>query len=104
MKSITDFDNDQVNSIKSLAIEVKSNVAITTRFMKGKMLMFAKTSLKGFVYDMIDVFMYPDDAIQNIYEKCRVKTCKRYQNLIDTDSPYSFVIMSQQFVKKIQEE
>ena len=54
--------------------------------MKGKMLVFAKTSLKGFVYDMIDVFMYPDDTIQKIYEKYQVKICKLYQNLTDIDS------------------
>ena len=50
------------------------------------MLVFAKTSLKGFVYDMIDVFMYPDDTIQKVYEKYQVKKCKLYQNLTDIDS------------------
>ena len=77
--------NNKIKSIKSLAVEVKSNVAITTRFLKRKMLMFAETSLKGFVYDMIDVFMYPDDAVQKIYKKHQVKTCKLYQNLTDAD-------------------
>ena len=43
IKSIIDFDEENTNSIKSLAIEKKSNVKLTTRFMKGKMLMFAKT-------------------------------------------------------------
>ena len=43
IKSIIDFDEENINSIKSLAIEKKSNVKLTTRFMKGKMLMFAKT-------------------------------------------------------------
>ena len=61
IKSIVNFDEDQANSIKSLAVEVKSNVAITIRFTKQKILMFANmfTSLKGFVYDTIDIFMYP---------------------------------------------
>ena len=94
IKSIIDFEDDQANSIKSLAVEVKSNVAMTTRFMKGIMLMFAKTSLKGFVYDMIDVFMYPDDAVQKICKKHQVKTYKLYQNLTDTDStPLTFVFI-----------
>ena len=67
---------------------------MTTRFMKGIMLMFAKTSLKGFVYDMIDVFMYPDDTVQKIYKKHQVKTYKLYQNLTDTDStPLTFVFI-----------
>ena len=55
IKSIIDFDDSQARSIKSLAVEVKTNVTVTTRFMKGKMLMFAKTSLQGFVYDMMTV-------------------------------------------------
>ena len=94
IKSIIDFEDDQANSIKSLAVEVKSNVAMTTRFMKGIMLMFAKTSLKGFVYDMIDVFMYPDDTVQKINKKHQVKTYKLYQNLTDTDStPLTFVFI-----------
>ena len=45
IKSIIDFDEGQSNSIKSLAVEVKTTIAVTTRFMKEKMLMFAKTSL-----------------------------------------------------------
>ena len=53
IKNIIDFDDSQAKSIKSLAVEVKTNVTVTTRFMKGKMLMFAKTSLQGFVYDMM---------------------------------------------------
>ena len=69
IKCIIDFDDDQSKNIKSLALEVKLNVAITTRFMKGKILMFAKASLKGFVYDMIDVFMYPYNAVKKIYKK-----------------------------------
>ena len=67
IKSIIDFDDSQARSIKSLAVEVKTNVTVTTRFMKGKMLMFAKTSLHGFVYDMTDVFMYPDEVEQTVY-------------------------------------
>ena len=45
IKSIIDFDEEQSNSIKSLAVEIKTTIAVTTRFMKEKMLMFAKTSL-----------------------------------------------------------
>ena len=58
IKSMIDFDEDHTNNIKSLAIETKSNATLTTRFMKAKMLMFAKTSLQSFVYDMIDAFLF----------------------------------------------
>ena len=58
IKSIVDFDKEHANSIKYLAVEKESSVTLTTRFMKGKMLMFAKNSLQSFIYDMIDVFLF----------------------------------------------
>ena len=64
-----DLDEDNTNRIKSLAVEKKSNVKLTTRFIKGKMLMFAKTFLQSFVYNMIDVFSFPNQVLQEIYEK-----------------------------------
>ena len=54
--------------------------------MKGKILMFAKTSLQSFVYDMIGIFCFPDQVLQKIYEKYLVDKCFMYQNLTDTDS------------------
>ena len=36
------------------------------------MLMFSKVSIKSFVYDLIDVFMFPDQEIQEIYQKYQV--------------------------------
>ena len=36
--------------------------------MKGKILMFAKTSLQSFAYDVIDVFYFPDESAKKIYE------------------------------------
>ena len=56
VKSIVDFSDQDVASIKAIAINKKDKVKITTRFMKGKMLMFSKISLKSFVYDIIDIF------------------------------------------------
>ena len=48
IKTVTDFDND-CNSIKSIIVSGNITVDIITRFIKGKMLMFAKVSLKSFV-------------------------------------------------------
>ena len=56
--------------------------------MKGKILMFAKTSLQSFVYDMIGIFSFPDQVVQKIYEKYLVDKCFMYQNLTDTDSTF----------------
>ena len=75
IKSVIEFDNEQSNTVKSLAIESKSTVSVTTRFMKGKMLMFAKASIQSFNYDVINVFMFPDEVIQEIYDKNRIKKC-----------------------------
>ena len=48
--------------------------------------MFAKLSLKSFAYDMIDVFCFPNEEIQKIYDHYQIEKCFLYQNLTDTDS------------------
>ena len=73
-------------------MEKNSSVPLTTRFMKGKMLMFTKTSLQNFIYYLIDVFCFPDETVQNIYEKCIIENCFLYQNLTDTDSTSLFFV------------
>ena len=50
------------------------------------MLMFAKVSIKSFVCDMIDVFMFPNEKTQAIYQKYNIEKCYLYQCLTDTDS------------------
>ena len=80
------FEHNNCNSIKSLAIKKNNNVKVTSRFIKGKMLMFAKLSIKSFVYDMIDVFCFPNSDIRSIYEHYQIEKCFLYQNLTDTDS------------------
>ena len=54
------------------------------------MLMFAKISLKSFVYDMIDVFYFPDNEIQQIYDYYQIEKRFLYENLTDTDSTSLF--------------
>ena len=56
------------------------------------MLMFCKVSIKSFVYDLIDVFMFPDLKIQEIYQRYQVEKCYVYQNLTDTDSTSMFFV------------
>ena len=48
--------------------------------------MFSKTSIQSFVSDLIDVFMFPDDVVKEIYEKYEIQKCFLFQNLTDTDS------------------
>ena len=46
------------------------------------MLMFWKTSIQSFVYDLIDIFMFPDEIVKNISDKYEIIKCFSYQNLI----------------------
>ena len=59
-KSLIDFDEEHVSSIKSLAIKRETKVNLRTRFLNVKKLIFSKTSMQSFIYDLIDFFMFPD--------------------------------------------
>ena len=65
-------------------------VDVSSLVIKGKMLMFAKLLLKSFVYDMIDVFCFPDETIQEIYNRFQIQKCFLYQNLTDASSTSLF--------------
>ena len=86
IKSLIDFDEEYVSSVKSLAIKKETKVNLTTRFLNGKILMFSKTSIQNFVYDLINVFMFLDDVVKEIYKKYEIQKRSLVQNLTDTDS------------------
>ena len=88
-----DLDEEYSASIRSVAIEKNAKVNLTTRFLSGKMLMFSKVSIKSFLYDLIDVFMSPNQEIREIYQKYQVEKCYLYQNLTDTDSTSVFLVL-----------
>ena len=52
--------------------------------------MFSKVSVKSFVYDLTDVFMFPNEEIKKIYAEFKVDRCYLCQNLTDTDSTAIF--------------
>ena len=54
--------------------------------------MFSKVSIKSFVYNLINVFMFPNQDVQKIYQKYKINKCYLYQNLTDTDSTSLFFI------------
>ena len=54
--------------------------------MKGKMFMFAETSIQSFNYDLIEVFMFPHAETKKVYDKYKIIKCSLVQNLTDTDS------------------
>ena len=90
IKTMIDFDKNECNSIKSIIVKGDTNIDVSSRFIKGKMLMFAKLSLKAFVYDTIDVFCFPNEEIQQIYGYYQIEKCFLYQHLTDTDSTSLF--------------
>ena len=92
VKSLIDFDEEYTCSIKSVAIEKSSKINLTTRFLNGKMLMFSKVSIKSFVCDLIDVFMFPNQKIQEIYRQYQVNKYYLYQNLTHADSTSMFFV------------
>ena len=54
--------------------------------------MFSKISVKSIVYDLIDVFMFPNYETQKIYDKYKISRCYFDQNLTDTDSTSMFFV------------
>ena len=62
------------------------------RYLNGKMLVFSKVSIKSFVYDLIDVFMFQNEEIEKTYAEFNIERCYLYQNLTDTDSTSNFFL------------
>ena len=93
IKNLIDFDEEYLSSIKSLAAKKQTKINLTTRFLNGKMLMFSKTSFQSFVYDLIDVFMFPEEDVKKFYENNKIEKCFLFQNLTDIDSTSVFFIL-----------
>ena len=67
----------------------------STRFSTVKMLMFAKLSLKSFIYERSETFMFPSKKTRVIYDMYCIDFIYLYQILADTDSTsLQFVIFS----------
>ena len=54
--------------------------------MSGKLLMFAKLSLKSFIYTLTETLYFPDVTVREIYKKYQIDRILRYHILTDTDS------------------
>ena len=48
------FNVHEAAYIKSFPVKKRSSIKMGTRFMSGKLLMFVKSSLKSFIYDIIE--------------------------------------------------
>ena len=56
-----DLEEDGVNSVKTVACKKQTTVKVSTRFVSSKLLVNAKISLAGFIYDCIDTFCFPNE-------------------------------------------
>ena len=74
IKMMIEFDKNERNSTKSIVIKGNITIDVSSRFVKGKMLMFVKLSPKSFAYDMIDIFCFPDETIREIYNRYQTKS------------------------------
>ena len=68
-KMIIDFNDRESASIKSFTVKKKNEIKVTSRFMSGKLLMFAKLSLKSFLYTLVETFYFPSQLLLDIYKK-----------------------------------
>ena len=52
-KMIVEFNDPESTSIKYFAVKKRNLIKVTSRFMSRKLLMFAKLSLKSFIYECV---------------------------------------------------
>ena len=83
---IMDFNCLDSVSIETFAIKKNDNVKLTTRFLSGKILMFAKLSLMSFIYELIETFYFRSEIVKKIYQKYLIEKVYIYYRLSDTDS------------------
>ena len=87
-KRLVEFNDSECSAIKHIAVKTKTNIKCTTRFMSGKLLMFAKLSLKSFTYSLAELLTFPEEnkVVQEIFDKYLIEKNLIYQILTDTDS------------------
>ena len=85
-KIIIDLNNCKSASIKSFGVKKKNEIKVTSRFMSGKLLMFAELSLKSFIYALVQTFYFPSQVVLDIYKKYKIEKIEINHVLTHTDS------------------
>ena len=75
-KIVIEFNDRKSASIKSFAFKKRSQVKVATRLMSGKLLMFEKLSLKGFIYEISEIFCFPTENITETYRTSTIEKVK----------------------------
>ena len=96
-KMLIEFNDLEPSSVKFLGVKNQTNIKTSSRLLSGKLLMFAKLSLKGFVYSLVELLHFPEEnpIAAAIYEEYKINEIKCYQISTDTDSTsVQFIIVS----------
>ena len=96
-KMMIEFNDSECSSIKFVGVKSKNKIKCTTRFMSGKLLMFAKLSLKSFIYLLVELLSFPEEnsLVQGIYSRYMIEKIFVYHVLTDIDSTsLQFIIVS----------
>ena len=96
-KMLLEFNDAQSSSINQIAVKTNTSIKCTTRFMSGKLLMFAKLSLKSFIYSLAELLAFPEEneTVEKIYRKYGIEKIFCYHILTDTDrTSLNFLIIS----------
>ena len=94
---IIEFNDHKSSAVKLISVKNESAIKCTTRFMSEKLLMFAKLSLKNFIYLLVQLSHFPEEnpIVAAIYEKYKIDEIRCYQILTDTDSTsIQFIVIS----------
>ena len=94
---LLEFNDSQSSSIKQIAVKTNTSIKCTTRFMSGKLLMFAKLSLKSFIYSLAELLAFPEEneTVQKIYRKYELERIFCYHIFTDADcTSLNFLIIS----------
>ena len=75
------FDQAEACSLKYLAVNKNSIIKPKSRSFNRKMLMLAKLSLMSSVYELVEVFYFPDKTVKKIYEKYKIEKVYTYHVL-----------------------
>ena len=94
---VIEFNDAESSSVKSITVKNETNIKYTKRFMSGKLLMFAKLSLKSFIHSLVELLYFPEEnpIVASIYEQYEIEKIHCYHILTDTNSTaVQFVIVS----------
>ena len=66
-KMVVQFNDTESASIRSFTVRKRNEIKMTTQFMSGKLLMFAKLSPKSFFYELSETVCFPSKEIADLY-------------------------------------